>query len=107
MFTPVKAATIDEQKFAGVVVTRFPKGMDHGQIMEFLCRCSLPEEKREEVRIKENGVVAIKNLSSEESSLLIGAIHGQTHFGKKLYCNGIIPFTPEKMEEISDQKGYE
>ena len=103
VFTPAKAPSRGEQKFTGVTITRFPKNTDPGKIMEFLCRSTLPEEKKEEVLIKENGVVAIKNLTSEECDLLIEAIHGKTHFDRKLYCNGIIPFTPEKVEEINPE----
>ena len=43
-FTPVKVPVGDGDNYAGVVITRFPKGMDHGEIMEFLCRSSLPEQ---------------------------------------------------------------
>ena len=65
VFTPAKAPSRGEQKFTGVTITRFPKNTDPGKIMEFLCRSTLPEEKKEEVLIKENGVVAIKNLTSD------------------------------------------
>ena len=80
VFTPAKAPVRDGQTYVGVVVSRFPKGIDHGQIMEFLCRCSLPEEKKGAVLIKDNGKVTIKNLSNDESDLLIDAIHGKIHF---------------------------
>ena len=98
-FTPVKVPVGDGDNYAGVVITRFPKGMDHGEIMEFLCRSSLPESKQADVLIKENGKVTIKNLTSEESALLIEAIHGKNHFDRRLFCNGLIPLTPEKAEQ--------
>ena len=105
VFTPAKAPVRDGQTYVGVLVSRFPKGIDHGQIMEFLCRCSLPEEKKGAVLIKENGKVTIKNLSNDESDLLIDAINGKIHFDRKLYCNGIIPLTPEKVEDVINQPG--
>ena len=26
-------------------------------------------------------------------------IHGKTHFGRRLFCNGVVPLTPEKVED--------
>ena len=43
--------------------------------------------------------MTIKNLTSEESALLIEAIHGKNHFDRRLFCNGLIPLTPEKAEQ--------
>ena len=104
-FTPVKFPAKSGEKYGGVVITQFPKGMDNGKILEFLCRCSLPENKKDDVKVKDNGKVIIKNLSSKESSLLIEAIHGQTHFDRRMFCNGLIPLTPEKPEENSTRVG--
>ena len=46
--------------------------------------------------IKGNGSVTIRDLNSSESKILIEKIHNKFFSGKKLYCNGIIPLTPEK-----------
>ena len=35
-------------------------------------------------------------MDSAECQILIVNLHNKTNFGKKLYCNGIIPLTPEK-----------
>ena len=109
-FTPVKIPSEDSDKYAGVVITQFPRGMDNGEVLEFLCRCSLPDEKKEEVIIKDNGKVTIKNLTSEESSHLIEAIHGKVHFDRRMFCNGFIPLTPTKSgqnQEVIEQLSSE
>ena len=64
--------------------------------MEFLVRSGLPESNTENVVIKSNGHVTIGKLDNEVCRVLIGNIHNQKHFDRKLYCNGIIPLTPEK-----------
>ena len=58
----------------------------------------LPEIHKENIDIKQNGAVMIKDLSSSECEVLITAIHTKTHFGRRMYCNGIIPRTPDKAE---------
>ena len=56
----------------------------------------LPEEKREGIEISNNGSVTIKSLDTSQCSAMIHSIHGKKHFGKKLFCNGYVPLTPEK-----------
>ena len=98
-FTPVKGPEGAVEKYAGVSIRQFPKDTDHGDIVDFVCRAGLPEEKKSEIMIKSNGAVTIKNLDNETSKILIEAIHGKVNFGKKLYCNGFVPLTPQKQCE--------
>ena len=88
--------TSDPKLYSGVSIKAFPKDADHGVIMEFLSSSGLDEKHKEDVVIKPNGSVSIMNLSSSECSILISAIHQNDKFGRKLFCNGIIPLTPEK-----------
>ena len=94
-FTPVKVVS-EPEKFSGVNIKQFPKNVDTGEVMEFLVRSGLPESNRENVVIKPNGHVSIGKLDNAVCRVLIGNIHNQRHFDRKLYCNGIIPLTPEK-----------
>ena len=94
-FTPVKVAS-DPQLFARVCVKTFPKEADHGVIMEFLVKSGLNESHKDDVTIKPNGSVSIMNLTSSECTALISIIHHNIQFGRRLFCNGIIPLTPEK-----------
>ena len=64
--------------------------------MDFLVNSGLPENLKDSVEIKSNGSVAISNLGNEECLQLVKNIHNQFHFGKRLFCNGFIPLTPEK-----------
>ena len=77
-------------------VKQFPRETDQGEVVEFLCRTGLPEDKKDDIIFKSHGTVTIRNLDNATSKMLIEAIHGKVNFGKKLYCNGIIPLTPEK-----------
>ena len=104
-FTPAKAVVRDEEKYAGVSIRQLPKEVDHGEVMEFLCAQGLPDEKKDEVIITPNGVVTIHNLDNKLSNTLVKPIHGQLCFGKKLYCNGIIPLTPGKTPQLAEKKG--
>ena len=94
-FTPVKVIS-EPEKFTGVSVRQFPKETDPGDIVEFLVMSGLPEVLKESVLIKGNGTVTIRNLENETCLQLISNIHNKKHFNRKLYCNGIIPLTPEK-----------
>ena len=38
----------------------------------------------------------IRDLENSECLELIKNIHGKTYFSKRLYCNGVVPLTPEK-----------
>ena len=44
-FSPVKVTSMDEGKYAGVTIRQFPRGVDHGEVIEFLCNSGLPGEK--------------------------------------------------------------
>ena len=101
IFTPVKYPEENVEKYAGVRVKQFPKDMDDGNIIEFLCRLGLPEAKKDNVKIKANGIVTIKSLDNEESNFLIESIHGKKFFDRKFFCNGIVPLTPAKPDNSS------
>ena len=96
-FTPEKQLS-DPEKFGGVTIKQFPKETDTGDIMEFLVKSGLPESLKENAVIKPNGNVTIRNLENPVCLNLIDQIHNKKHFGKKLFCNGIVPLTPEKLE---------
>ena len=98
-FTPVKAPPIDPEKFAGVSLKTFPKDADHCEIVELLLVSGLPATKMDEILIKPNGVVIVKNLTSETCKSMISALHNQKHYGRNLFCNGIVPLTPEKLPD--------
>ena len=100
-FTPVKVLE-DREKYAGVSIRQFPKETDPSEIIEFVCKAGLPEEKKDEITIRSNGVVTIKNIDNETSNILIDSIHGKVNFGKKIFCNGFIPITPKKDEVAPD-----
>ena len=51
--------------------------------------------------IKANGYVTINDLENCVCRKLIENIHNEKNFGRKLYCNGIIPLTPEKKDSAS------
>ena len=101
-FTPVKFQTCDETKYAGVCIKQIPRNTDQGLVMEFLCQSGLPEEKKSGVRFKANGSVDIDDLDSATCKVLIEAIHGRSKFESKLYCNGVVPLTPQKALENSE-----
>ena len=95
-FTPTKIPPSDVEKFAGVSIRQLPLDTDQGEVVEFLCKKGLPDEKKDGITFKSNGVVDISGLDSNISKILIEAIHGKEIFGKKVCCNGVIPLTPEK-----------
>ena len=43
-FSPVKVTSMDEGKYAGVTIRQFPRDVDHGEVMKFLCNSGLPGE---------------------------------------------------------------
>ena len=98
----MKVPTGDQEKYAGVCIKQFQRETDHGDIVEFLCMSGLPEENKESIVIKPNGIVNIRNLDNATSKILIEAIHGKVSLGRKLYCNGIIPLTPEKKDAVAE-----
>ena len=85
--------------YGEVSIKQMPKDKDQGEIIEFLCRSGLSEDKKDNITFKTNGAIVVKNLTDDESKSLIDAIHGKKFFGRKLFCNGIVPLTPEKPEE--------
>ena len=97
--TPVKVLS-DPTLFSGVEIKTFPKDTDHGAIMEFLMKAGLNEDKKDDVKIRNNGSVSIQKLSSVECELLISNVHQNNQFGRKLFCNGIIGLTPSKPAAI-------
>ena len=99
-FTPVKVPTCDENKYSGVVIRQLPKDTDQALVVEFLCSMGLPEVKKDQISFKSNGVVNIDDIDSKTCKGLIEAIHGKENFGRKLYCNGLIPLTPLKPAEL-------
>ena len=103
-FTPVKVNS-DPELFKGVCIKTFQKETDHALIMEYLIRSGLDEKHKDDVSFKSNGSVIIKNLENSECKQLISAIHNNEQFGKKLFCNGFIPLTPEKGTEHSSSSG--
>ena len=102
LFTPVKLTT-EPEKFAGVCVKMILKETDHAEIFEFLISSGLSEDRKGNVSIKSNGTVMVSNLECSECDVLVAAIHTKTFFGKRLYCNGVVPLTPEKPEEQQQQ----
>ena len=56
------------------------------------------QEKKDDIGLKTSGIVTVKNLDTEESRFLIDNINGNKFFDRKMYCNGIVPLTPEKQE---------
>ena len=97
-FTPVKHSAQDHTKFTGVRISSFPKDADNGQIFEFLINSGLSESHKENISVKYNGSVLVDNLPSQECQTLISAIHNKHGFGRKLYCNGMIPLTSDKLD---------
>ena len=98
-FTPHKLSSDDSEKYGGVIIKTFPKETDHGEIVEFLISSGLAETQKDNIQIKDNGSVTIRNLGSAECKILIENLHNKVKFGKKLYCNGIIPLTPPKNDD--------
>ena len=85
-----------------MTIRQLPRDVDHGEVMELLIQSGLPEGKKEDTNISVNGIVSIKNLDVKTCKDLIEAFHGKVDFGKKLFCNGMIPLTPEKPDITVD-----
>ena len=96
IFTPVKYSNDNASKYTGVQIKHFSREADHGAIIEFLVNQGMPENKKENVRIMNNGTVLIKELDNAESLKLIASIHNKTHMRRQLFCSGIVPMSPEK-----------
>ena len=102
-FTPLKQQAASTSSFAGVNVKAFPKEPDHGAIVELLIAAGLPEAKKDSIHFKLNGTVTITNLSNDVSMNLISYLHNCKFMGKKLFCNGIVPLTPNKEDEATSE----
>ena len=105
-FTPVKTTSLDSEKYFGVRISSFPKDIDHGQIVEFLVNSGLPGLYMDHISIRHNGSVLIQDLPNNVCLDLITAINDKLSFGRKLYCNGVIPRTPDKPanDQTQDQQ---
>ena len=103
LFTPVKLPT-DPDKFGGICVKMIPKETDQAEVIEFLITSGLSETNKENISFKPNGTVMVNNLENTECEVLIAAIHTKTVFGKRLYCNGVVPLTPVKPEDQQQQQ---
>ena len=99
-FTPNKYVSATD-KYTGVCIKQFSSDIDDGDIFDLLVESGLPEGKKEAVSISKNGTVIIRDLLNSECLKLINNIHGRIYCSKKLYCNGIVPLTPEKETVIS------
>ena len=97
-FTPAKPVSDVVNKFTGVSIKQFPKDCDNGEIMEFLIKSGLPENKKDNVTINKNGTVLITDIGNIHCIALINAIHEKTNFGKKMFCNGYVPLSPDKQQ---------
>ena len=97
-FTPNKqpsTATATES-FAGVKIKTFPREADHGAIVELLVSAGLPESEKDNIAIKPNGSVTISNLENKVARSLISNLHNKKVMGRRIFCNGIVPLTPQK-----------
>ena len=99
-FTPTKSLS-NPDRYNGVSIRQFPKDTDTGEIMELLVQSGLPETLKENVVVRANGLVSINDLDNKTCLDLIDKIHGNKFFGRKLFCNGVIPLTPQKNDETS------
>ena len=94
-FTPAKSFS-DPSKYKGVTIKTFPKETDPGDIMEFLVTSGLPDTYKDSVQIQPNGTVIINDLENTVCRILIDSIHNTKYMDRRLFCNGVIPLTPEK-----------
>ena len=102
-FTPFKTTQVlDPSSFTGVRVSNFPRDTDHGMIVEFLINSGLSEGYKDNISVKQNGSAVIDSLPNQECTGLIAAIHNKINFGRKLFCNGVVPLTPDKPEQSKE-----
>ena len=102
-FTPVKTSSQAPSRFTGVRISSFPKNADYGQVIEYLISSGLPEGYKDDISMNKNGTVMIDNLPNNVCIDLIQKVHNKFSFGRKLYCNGVVPRTPDKAELNPDQ----
>ena len=101
-FTPKKITSQDPAKFTGIRISSFSRNTDEGEIVEFLIKSGLTESYKDSISIKQNGTVIIETLPNSLCLQLIENIHSKIGLGKRLYCNGIVPRTPDKPDSKSD-----
>ena len=95
VFTPPKISS-DSESFKGVSIKGIPKDTDQAQVIELLVESGLASTNTEKIKFSNNGSVQIRDLENSESLKLIEALHGKRFFERKIFCNGLIPLTPEK-----------
>ena len=96
-FTPAKCVS-ETNKFAGVSIKGIPQDTDQGKVVELLVESGLDASKTEKIAFSTNGTVTVRELDNCESLTLIEALHGKKVFDRKVFCNGVIPLTPEKID---------
>ena len=94
-FTPAKVVS-SPTCFTGISLKNFPRNIDVAEIIEYLIDSGLPDDKKDSINFNSKGTIMIRNLDNEICRELINSIHGKIFFSRKIYCNGIIPMTPEK-----------
>ena len=102
-FTPVKDFTYTD-KFSGVSIKQFPKEVDKGEIIEFIIKAGLPESKADNITVNDRGTAVVRGLDNSECLDLIAAIHRNRHFERKLFCNGVVALTQEKVDNVDHSK---
>ena len=105
-FTPMRPEPLKDTSFVGVSVKTFPKDVDHGAVIELLIMAGLPEENKDDVLMRSNATVTIKNLTNEISSIMIDNLHQKKVMGRKILCNGIVPLTPKKDEQTNENSEH-
>ena len=68
--SPTKA-TSDPDKLSGVRTKNIPKDIDHGRIVELCVKSGLPDEKKVQITITNNGSVILTDLQNHECLVLI------------------------------------
>ena len=96
-FTPVKVLPTDDSIYAGISIRKFSKDIDHGEIMDLLIANGLPENNKDDIHFKDNGVVSIFNLENATCKGLKNALNIIIFSGRRLTCNGIVPMSPAKV----------
>ena len=64
--------------------------------MDFVMENGLSDNNKDCVTISDTGSVTIRSLNNSESRSLIESVHLKEAFGRRLYCNGLVPLTPSK-----------
>ena len=101
-FTPMKTTSQDPAKFTGIRISSFSRNTDEGEIFEFLIKAGLSESYKNSISVKQNGSVIIETLPNSVCLQLIDNIHNKMGLGRRLYCNGIVHRTPDKVNSKSE-----